>query len=108
MNKKDILNNYQIETKRDTMENLIVFLKEIMDNSNLNLLIFEDFNGTKYEKLIKIIKEKDSNLKIIFQINGDLLNCLNKFENYVNLEIISIRDANENKYEELLNKFQII
>lgn len=105
----DLSNNYYVETKKDDLEEFMSYFDHISVNSSVILVLFEAFISDKHEELIKLIKSRDSNIKILIQIDDDNLSEANsKYYENLSIEQVVTNPVNEKKYEELLSKLQII
>ena len=105
---KDISYNYIIETIRDDPDTLISFLKDVLSYTNIELIVFENFKEDKHKSLIRTIKDKDKNVKIIILVGNEKLDPLKTYCETMNIEAVLDNQINETKYEELFWKLRII
>ncbi len=99
---------YILKNINENIGEIRSFYDQLDKNYNISLIIIENYNLDKHEKIIKFIKNLDKNLKIVVHVNDDILTLSNYYLEKMSIDFVLKYPIFQKDYENIFKKCKII
>jgi len=108
LTKNNFSNSINIKYISDDSADIKFFIENLDKDKKIILVIFENYNISKHENIIKIFKEKDINTKITVQIDTQKIHLSSKYQETMNIDKVIMLPITEKSYVNILQTLEII